>query len=57
LHFQTSDQYETLGGYIVHHTENIPEQGAIFAIEQCDFEIAEVSNTKIELVRVKLQNA
>jgi CBS domain containing-hemolysin-like protein len=57
LHFQTSDQYETLGGYIVHHTENIPEQGAVFAIEQCDFEIAEVSNTKIELVRVKLQNA
>jgi len=57
LHFQTSDQYETLGGYIVHHTENIPEKGEIFTIEQCDFEIAEVSNTKIELVRVKLRNA
>jgi CBS domain containing-hemolysin-like protein len=57
LHFQTSDQYETLGGYIVHYTENIPEKGEIFTIEQCDFEIAEVSNTKIELVRVKLRNA
>lgn len=53
FHLKESEQYETLGGYVVFHTEDIPESGEIVTIEGYDFEIAEVSNTKIELIKLR----
>ena len=53
LHLKESEQYETLGGYVVFHTEDIPESGEIVTIDGYDFEIAEVSNTKIELIKLR----
>ena len=47
-----SENYETLGGMIVHFTEDIPEQGGIVEIENFKLHILEVSNTKIELVEL-----
>jgi len=47
-----NDQYETLGGYIVHHTENIPRKGEVVTIGDYDFEIQKVTASKIELVKI-----
>lgn len=55
LKFPEKENYETLGGMIVNYTEEIPEQGEIIEIEGYIFNILEVSNTKIELVEVKLK--
>ena len=49
-----SEHYETLGGFIVNHTEEIPEKNQEISIEQFHFTIKEVSNTKIELVQLKI---
>ncbi|HSP11462.1 MAG TPA: hemolysin family protein [Salegentibacter sp.] len=51
------ENYETLGGFIVNHTEEIPQQGELVSIENFQFEIKEVSNTKIELVELKIKPA
>ena len=53
LDLEESENYETLGGLIVNHTEEIPEQGETVEIEDYIFTILEVSSTKIELVEVK----
>jgi len=52
LELPESENYETLGGMIVHFTEDIPEQGGIVEIENFKLHILEVSNTKIELVEL-----
>ena len=57
LGIPVGENYETLGGYIVNHTEEIPQQGEILRIENFEFLILEVSNTKIELVEVKIKPA
>ncbi len=49
-----SDNYETLGGMIVHHTEEIPEKGGTVNIDGFKIKILEVSNTRIELVEIKV---
>lgn len=48
------ENYETLGGLIVNHTEEIPQKGEVIEIEAFEFTILEVSNTKIDLVELKL---
>ncbi len=53
LDLPVSDSYETLGGMIVHVTEEIPQQGEVHEIEEYQITILEVSNTKIELVELK----
>jgi len=53
LDLEESENYETLGGLIVNHTEEIPDQGETVEIEDYIFTILEVSSTKIELVEVK----
>lgn len=44
--------YQTLSGYLVMTTENIPEQGAEILLGDCKFILESVSETKIETVRV-----
>jgi len=53
LDLPENDAYETLGGMIVNHTEEIPAQDEIVELEQVVIKILEVSNTKIELVSLK----
>ena len=52
LDLPEGEQYETLGGLIVHVAEEIPEQGEVIDIEDFTLTILEVSNTKIELVEL-----
>ena len=49
-----SENYETLGGFIVNYTEEIPVKDQEISINSFQFIIKEVSNTKIELVQLKI---
>lgn len=55
LNIPDGENYETLGGYIVNHTEEIPQQNEELEIDDFQFKILEVSNTKIELVELKIK--
>lgn len=57
LNLPEEENYETLGGFIVNHTEEIPQQGEVLQIEEFQFHILEVSNTKIELVELQVKEA
>jgi len=54
LNLPESEYYETLGGLIVSHTEEIPEQGDVVHIDTVTIHIIETSNTKIEIVELHL---
>ena len=56
LNIPESDQYETLGGFIVHNNQDIPLNGDILKIDQFEFKIKEVTNTKIETIELKILN-
>ncbi len=47
------EAYETLGGYIINHTENIPEQGELLLIDNFQIKILNVSSSKIVTVHFK----
>jgi CBS domain containing-hemolysin-like protein len=49
--------YETLGGLIVHFTEEIPDQDCSFSIEGYEFKILEVSSTKIERILLTIKDS
>jgi len=55
MNLPEGENYETLGGLIVAHTEEIPEQDEVLNIEQFGFKILDVSNTKINLVELKIK--
>jgi CBS domain containing-hemolysin-like protein len=50
-----SDEYETLGGLIVNEMGEIPEQHSEINIGNFKFTILEVSNTKIDLVSMEIE--
>ena len=52
LDLPENENYETLGGLIVDHTEEIPQQSEEVKIDKFEFVILEVSNTKIDLVEL-----
>jgi len=54
LELPEDENYETLGGLIVNHTEGIPEENDVVDIEGYQFHIIQTSNTKIELVQVRV---
>ncbi len=55
LNLPEGENYETLGGLIVDHTEQIPQQNDLIDTEKFQFKILEVSNTKIDLVELKIK--
>ena len=54
LNLPESENYETLGGLIVHITEEIPQEKEDVQIENFKFTIEEVSSTKIDVVLLKI---
>ena len=58
LDLPENEFYETLGGLIVYTKEEIPAKGTLLEIDNYEFEIKEVSSTKIEkvILRVKKDN-
>ncbi|GAA3619940.1 hemolysin family protein [Flavivirga jejuensis] len=53
INLPENENYETLGGLIVNHTEEIPAQNDIVKIDTFQFTILEVSNTKIDMIELK----
>ncbi|MDN6310729.1 MAG: hemolysin family protein [Flavobacteriaceae bacterium] len=49
-----SDNYETLGGMIVHYAEEIPDIGSLIHISNFEIKILEASSKKVELVALKV---
>ena len=54
LNLPESENYETLGGLIVNHYEDIPEQGERVVVGEYHFIMEEVASTKILTVRLKI---
>ncbi len=54
LSLPEGESYETLGGLIVNHTEDIPELNETIDIDNFKFTITEVSSTKIDSVHLKI---
>jgi len=48
-----SDDYETIAGYVLYHTGEIPEEGEKRTIGEAEFEILKASNRKIESLRIQ----
>ncbi len=56
LKLPVKEDYETLSGLIIYFTENIPEKGSTFKIENFEFKILEVDETKISKVQLLVLN-
>ena len=54
LNIPKSEAYETLGGFIIDHTESIPKENEIVSIENFEIKIIKVSSSKIEEVSMKI---
>lgn len=54
INLPESETYETLGGLIVNHTQDIPKLNDSIIIENFKFTITEVSSTKINSVHLKI---
>ncbi|WP_340157155.1 hemolysin family protein [uncultured Maribacter sp.] len=54
LSLPVSDEYETLGGLLVHTLGEIPEKEVELTIEKYKFTVLEVSNTKIDLISIEV---
>lgn len=56
LKLPDEDEFETLSGYIIHLRESIPEMNETISTEDFDFVVLNVSNTKVETVKVKVKD-
>jgi CBS domain containing-hemolysin-like protein len=54
LEFPETENYETLAGFILFHYESIPKINTIINVGKYRFKILKASNTKIELVHLKI---
>lgn len=52
LNLEENEDYETLGGLIIHHLEKIPEAGTKVELGNLTMKIEEVSGNRIDLVRI-----
>ena len=56
LEIPEGENYETLGGFITNHTEEIPQVHEEVEINNFHFKILDATNTKIELVELQLKS-
>ncbi len=54
LELPESDNYSTLSGMVLDHLESIPEKGEVIYLEPYIIKVEEVSNSKIELLHIKI---
>jgi putative hemolysin len=55
LDLPEAEEYETLAGLIIHYHESIPAKGETIAIKHFMFHILQASETRIELVRLNIE--
>ena len=56
LDLPENDDYQTVGGLILHEYQSLPKAHEIIQIGKFQFKIIKVTATKIELVKLKVQN-
>lgn len=54
LDITESDEYETIAGYILYNTEKFPQVNDRILIDQFQFTILKVSNTKLDLIKLEI---
>lgn len=54
LEFPENANFETLAGFILSHYESIPKANTVITIDHLQFKILKATNTKIELVSLKV---
>lgn len=54
LELPESDEYQTIGGLILHQYQSIPKAHDIITLDKFQFRIIKVTTTKIELVKLKV---
>ncbi|GAB4093116.1 hemolysin family protein [Flaviaesturariibacter terrae] len=54
LSFPEDEESETLSGYIINHHETIPKQKERIIINNYEFDVINVSDTRIEMVKLKV---
>lgn len=54
LDLPVSDEYETLGGFIISINESIPENKEIIRTENFEFTIDKVSDNKVDMISLRL---
>ena len=57
INLPCDEDYDTLGGLVVHNTEDIPKKNDIVELEHFIFTILEVSSTKIEKIGVEIRHS
>ena len=56
INIPKEEAYETLGGYIINHTENIPNKHDVLIISNLHIKILKVSSSKIDEVYIKISD-
>jgi len=54
FNFEEEEDYETIGGLIIHKTESIPDAGTRIELDNCVIEVEAVSEHRIDIVRVRM---
>ncbi len=54
LNFRDNDETGTLSGYIISQHEEIPKQKELIIIDDYEFDVLNVSDTRIETVKMKV---
>ena len=57
INLPCDEDYDTLGGLVVHNTEDIPKKNDLVELEFFIFTILEVSSTKIEKIGVEIRHS
>jgi putative hemolysin len=55
LNLPAMDAYETLGGLMIHHVEDIPEPGFTLELDTCTMTVEDVSSSKIQTILIRTQ--
>ena len=55
INLPCDEDYDTLGGLVVHNTEDIPKKNDLVELESFIFTILEVSSTKIEKIGIEIR--
>ena len=54
LPLEANDEYETLAGLIIFHLEEIPEVGETIETDNATLTVLEVSDSKVDLVKIEI---
>jgi magnesium and cobalt transporter len=49
----TTDEYDTVGGFIVHQLQHMPKKGESLVLDNLRFEVIKTDNRRIYLIKLK----